>query len=587
MNRTTIESSPLTTKALGRTTALLTALCLISVVLFLGLTPFNTRGEPREAIVAYSMIQDGNWILPVNNGDEIAFKPPLLHWLVALLSTLSGHVTEFTARLPSALAATAMIAATFRFFAHRHDKSVALLAALLTLTNFEVHRAAMTCRVDMLLSALIVMGLYDLYRWYERGLHGAPWAAWLCLAGAALTKGPVGIVLPCGAAAVFYWLRGQGFWPVCWRLALLAIASLIPLLLWYWAAYLEPHGGERFLRLIYEENILRFTGQMSYASHINPWYYNVTSVLAGFLPYSLLALFGACCLRWHRTTGKFSDGVRTLPSRALEGLRNLPPTKLFAFVCPVIIFVFYCIPASKRSVYLLPLYPFVAYWLAEFFVWLSRRHRCAVSAFGWTMAVLAFILTVAFIVVRFDGVPTSLFSGKHADENLAFVHALRDIPLTWVAVILVLLPAAAGAWCLRQVKRPVALWGTVGIVFCVHLALSGFYLPTVLSVKSDRAVAERIAAIVPEGRIYSYRTDILEANRMHPFTINFYLGDRIIPIDKASEAPQSGYLVAGNDDVETFRKVYPQYAVSLVYDSQHRSCDDHKTTRLYRFALHP
>ena len=288
MNKTAMEVSPLTTKASGRTTALLTALCLVSVVLFLGLTPFNTRGEPREAIVAYSMLQDNNWILPVNNGDEIAFKPPVLHWLVALLSTLSGHITEFTARLPSALAATAIVVATFRFFAHRRDESVALLAALLTLTNFEVHRAAMTCRVDMLLSALIVMGLYDLYRWHERGLHGTPWAAWLCLAGAALTKGPVGIALPCAVPAVFLWIRGKGFFRVFFAFFGVAVAACILPALWYVAAYAQ--GGERFLGLVLEENVYRLMGKMTYASHENPAWYNVVTVVAGYVPYTLLVL---------------------------------------------------------------------------------------------------------------------------------------------------------------------------------------------------------------------------------------------------------------------------------------------------------
>ena len=43
---------------------------------FLGLTLFNTKGEPREAIVALSMLNSDNWILPVNNGGEMAYKPP-------------------------------------------------------------------------------------------------------------------------------------------------------------------------------------------------------------------------------------------------------------------------------------------------------------------------------------------------------------------------------------------------------------------------------------------------------------------------------------------------------------------------------
>ena len=90
-------------------------LCVISLFWFLGAAPFNTRGEPREAVVAMSMLQDGNWILPVNNGDEIAFKPPMLHWLVAAFSWLLGGISEFTSRLPSALGATGIVLATYGF----------------------------------------------------------------------------------------------------------------------------------------------------------------------------------------------------------------------------------------------------------------------------------------------------------------------------------------------------------------------------------------------------------------------------------------------------------------------------------------
>ena len=42
---------------------MLLALCIVTLFLFLGNTLFNTRGEPREAVVALSMLQDGNWVL--------------------------------------------------------------------------------------------------------------------------------------------------------------------------------------------------------------------------------------------------------------------------------------------------------------------------------------------------------------------------------------------------------------------------------------------------------------------------------------------------------------------------------------------
>jgi 4-amino-4-deoxy-L-arabinose transferase-like glycosyltransferase len=75
---------------------------------FLGLTDFNTKGEPREAVVALSMLKSGDWILPVNNGMDIPYKPPFFHYCIALVSLLTGSVDEYTSRLPSALALITM-----------------------------------------------------------------------------------------------------------------------------------------------------------------------------------------------------------------------------------------------------------------------------------------------------------------------------------------------------------------------------------------------------------------------------------------------------------------------------------------------
>lgn len=102
---------------LRRAVWLVAALCAAVLVPWLGETLFNTKGEPREAIVAVSMLESGDWILPVSYGADIPYKPPFLAWLIAGFSLLlnGGVVNEFTSRLPSALAAVAMIAAGFGF----------------------------------------------------------------------------------------------------------------------------------------------------------------------------------------------------------------------------------------------------------------------------------------------------------------------------------------------------------------------------------------------------------------------------------------------------------------------------------------
>ena len=135
-------------------------LSIIATLPFIGLTDFYSKGEPREAVVALSMFKNGDWILPVNNGGDIPYKPPFFHWCIAICSLLPGYVSEFTARLPSALSLIVLTGISYMFFARRKNGQIALLTAFLLLTAFEVHRAGMACRVDMMLTAFIVGALY-------------------------------------------------------------------------------------------------------------------------------------------------------------------------------------------------------------------------------------------------------------------------------------------------------------------------------------------------------------------------------------------------------------------------------------------
>lgn len=300
-----------------------TIVCVITVMLtvpFLGLTDFYSKGEPREAVVAYTMVEHGNWILPINNGGDIPYKPPFFHWCIALFSLLQGHVSEFTSRLPSALALVAMSVGGFVFFAKRKNANMALLATLLSLTAFEVHRAGINCRVDMVNTAFMVGALFLMYRWWERGKHSMPWLAILCMSGATLTKGPVGMLLPCAVMGVFMLTQRESLWSAVWRLGLTALLSLVLPLCWYYAAYLQ--GGDEFLRLVKEENIDRLLGKMAYESHENPFWYNFLTLITGWLPYTLLFVFSLFVLPWKR----FSK------SGFMQSVRRAEPMQVFVWL---------------------------------------------------------------------------------------------------------------------------------------------------------------------------------------------------------------------------------------------------------------
>ena len=509
---------------------ILAVVCVVTLLPFMGLTDFHTKGEPREAIVAYSMIETGNWTLPVNNGGDIAYKPPLFHWCIAALSSIAGKVTEYTSRMPSALALIAMVLGGFLFYAKRRGASVALLMGLITLSNFEVHRAGMNCRVDMMLTAFIV----------------------------------------------FLLVRGSSFFKAFFSMALVAITSCILPALWYIAAYQQ--GGDNFISLVMEENFGRFMGKMSYESHENPAYYNIITVVSGYAPYTLLVLLSLFSLTYGKITGK----PREWWQRFTTYIREMDSTRLFSLLSIVLIFVFYCIPKSKRSVYLLPIYPFIAYFLAEYIMYLVRKNSKAVKIYGGFLSVAAILLLVTFIAVRLGLVPDSIFHGRHAAENIAFMNALANISLNAGHIIVICLPLIAAIYFFRTIRKKESgmnvVYATLFVTFSLFMSLDGAYQPAILNTKSDKGMAEDIREIASGSKIYSY----VAVDMLRFYTVNFYHNDQIGLFEK--DMPAEGYLLVGRRDFEGFKPKYEsEYTFEEVYQSTKRGCDIRDIIYLYRF----
>ena len=552
-----------------------TIVCVIAVMLtvpFLGLTDFYSKGEPREAVVAYTMVEHGNWILPINNGGDIPYKPPFFHWCIALFSLLQGHVSEFTSRLPSALALVAMSVGGFVFFAKRKNANMALLATLLSLTAFEVHRAGINCRVDMVNTAFMVGALFLMFRWWERGKHTMPWLAILCMSGATLTKGPVGMLLPCAVMGVFMLTQRESLWSTVWRLGLTALLSLVLPLCWYYAAYLQ--GGDEFLRLVKEENIDRLLGKMAYESHENPFWYNFLTLITGWLPYTLLFVFSLFVFPWKR----FSK------SGFMQSVRRAEPMQVFVWLAFGLILFFYCIPKSKRSVYLLPCYPFMAWLMAQYVVWLVANRLSAVKAYAWLMGVLGVMLSVAFVVLKTGVVPDTLFHGKHAADNIAMLHALESISVSPSHLLFALLPAAVGvATIMTLLKkddnlRNRVVWLSLSVVVTLFLALDSTFQPAVLNTKADKPLAPQIEQRFDMTKMYSY----MSSPMLHFFSLNFYLGDRIQQFERVK--PEDGVLMIPEDDVEEFKKTVGRgYCLQRVWQIR-RAVEEKHEVGFYKFC---
>lgn len=538
---------------------MLLLVCMFVMLPFLGLAEFNTKGEPREAVVAYSILESGNWILPTNNGGEIPYKPPFFHWCVAAFSMLNGgHVDEYMSRLPSAIALIGMTVWTFVFFARRRDLITGLGAAMIAFTTFELHRAGANCRVDMVLTALTVGALYLLYGWYQRGLKGVPWLAILFMSLGTMTKGPVGAIIPCLVTGVFLLLRGVNFFKAFFSLSAFGLMSFVLPLAWYVAAYHQ--GGQAFLDLVMEENFGRMTSTMSYESCVNPWTYNVVTLVGGFVPWTLALLMVLFVLPY-----RCFRIVKPVDAwdRFLKWLHRLPAVNLFSGVSAIVIFVFYCIPQSKRSVYLMPMYPFAAYFVAMLFDWISRKRGGGMMRlFGDVLSSLALLMFVCFVAIKCDLIPDSIFGvGRHAAKNIAMMHSIGDSVgfLTWVWAVVS--PVAAVTWFCRFRRRVDMCYLTAAaslIIMAIYVSMSGVYQPAVLNVKSVKDIASEIDKIAPatEAPLYEFieHGEFAAGDPVHYFEIDFYIGDRISSFYK--RRPNEGFLLIGDRDAE---KYFPQF----------------------------
>lgn len=541
---------------------------LVMALLFipwLGLAPFNTKGEPREAIVALSMLKSGNWILPVSLGEDIPYKPPFLAWCIAVFSLIGGEVTEFTSRLPSALAAIGLCIATLSMVRREHPGGAcALTTALVLATSIEVWRAASACRVDMVLTFFIVEACYLLYLYVERGCRNLPWGAIGCMTCAVLTKGPVGIILPSLVAGIFGLLRGRKLTLLMGRLSAAAALSLIVPAMWYVAAYHQ--GGEPFLNLAMEENFGRFLGKMSYDSHVKPLWYNFATITSGLLPYTIFLLFSA------------PAAIKALRRAGLrERLRALTPWQLYSVVAAVTVFVFYCIPKSKRSVYLLPVYPFAAYFITLLLI--KLRDRWEARLFARIMATVAIVFPVALWSFTALGwrVMRLLPHKAVASATAIADGSVTPIAFVWLALCLL---AGAAAWHLSRRRRasrfPMAALLPVAAIL---LALSASLLPPMLTSKSDRQVAAEVARIVPEGPVYQF----ISAPMLRFYTANFYLGDRIWLFE--THMPERGWLIICENDIDLWREKYgADYRANTVAIWDKPGCDTSSSPMLLRFS---
>jgi len=345
---------------------------------FFGLAYFGLVGadEPRYAQVAREMLARHDWITPTLGGSAWLEKPPLYYWQAMLAYSIFG-VSDWAARLPSALDATLMVVAVYAFL-RRLRPGYHLDGALITASAAGVIGFARAASTDMPLTAMLAMALLAWYGWYESGSKALLALSYVALALASLAKGPVAlllaglIVLIFAAAKGDYGLIRRTLWAPG---VLLFCAIAFP---WYFAVQIR--NPEFFRIFILQHNLARFGSNLY--RHKEPFWYYIPVVVLGLMPWAVFAL------------AALSQSVRVWWSEKREMLRSESAFNVFLVIWLVVPVLFFSISQSKLPGYIVPALPAGTLLLAEYV-----RERLSGNERPSGMLVVAHAVVVASLLV--------------------------------------------------------------------------------------------------------------------------------------------------------------------------------------------
>jgi len=329
---------------------------------------------PREMLAARDYINPSFNYLPRFN------KPVLSYWIVAAFYKLFG-ISVGVQRVPIAFGAMVIIGCAFvlgwlaaqRQGSERSDTKInpALWAALGLAAAPRLVMFARRIFIDIWITAFMSLTL-AFFALSERYPERRRWflsAMYVSIGLGALTKGPVAIVLP-GLAFALYLVSRRELGRV--REMMLPLGTLIVAAIvvpWYVALY-QQHGWTYISSFFIGENIERYTSGLGVRQERGLWFYPPV-VLSDSFPISVF-LFTAAAIWWRE--------------------RQQTQTLLWCWIAAIV--VFFSFSAGKQDLYIFPIVAAVA-GLGG-----AALHRTSTDAawrrWGrWTMGVTGGLLALA------------------------------------------------------------------------------------------------------------------------------------------------------------------------------------------------
>jgi len=285
------------------------------------------------------MLNRNDWVVPHLNEVPRLTKPPLYFWCVAMLCAIfnNSQVNELIARIPSAVCAVLTLIFTYLIFVRVYNERAGLISSFVLAANILFFWYARQAAIDMMMVMFSTASvLFFLNGASSSGKSKTRYylCMHVCFGLGMLTKGPVAVLLPLlGIITYLLWSnKVKELKDLCWfRGAAIFMIILLP---WVIMVVKRCPGA---LSIFYNETFNRYTDAFD---HNRPFFYYFATFLPYMLPWALALPF----MVWRIVKLKYRE----------LSLYKFP----VSFFVPG--FIFLSLSGSKRSYYLLPLFPFAA-----------------------------------------------------------------------------------------------------------------------------------------------------------------------------------------------------------------------------------
>lgn len=380
------------------------------------------RGEEsRWAQGAFEMLRTGDWVVPRQQGQVFAERPPMNSWLMALFSLVAGGLTPWAVRFPSVMAVALTALVLYVYCRRWLSPAGACVSAMIYCSFGQVLQIGRLGESEAVLAFFTTLSLLGWHHYWLREQQAKAWCLGFIAAGlGALTKGLQAPIYFIAVTSIYlliqrtpFFFRSRDWW--VGLLCMLGVIStwLIP----FWRATDWQTVQDIWTGLVKDR--VNLAGLFR---HMGLYPFEVFGCL---LPWSLFVV------QWFQKDFRKSLGHFRVPL-------------VFAIVALCVTFPSVWMVAGARGRYFMPLYGIASVPLG-LTVWLSLTARVGTWGFHGWWRFARFMALAGCVVTGLLGL---------SQMGVSSLQSLRQ-PVFWgvaavVGTLLLTLILITQCWCARS-----------------------------------------------------------------------------------------------------------------------------------------